>query len=68
MRLSLHSPLMRFTPWRVQRKVRQDSCLSAIHALIMVLSVDTLAKHVFDSVKRDNPMVVKMTFVAGMLA
>jgi hypothetical protein len=34
----------------------------------MVLSIDTLVECVFDSVKEDNPMSVKMTFRAGMLA
>jgi hypothetical protein len=32
---------------------------------IMVLSIDTLAERVFDSVKEDNPMSFKMTFKAG---
>jgi hypothetical protein len=41
-----------------------------LHALIVVLSVDTLAEHVFNSVKEDNPigMAVKMTFTVGTLA
>jgi hypothetical protein len=34
----------------------------------MVLYVDTLAEHVFDSVKEDNPMEVKMNFTVGTLA
>jgi hypothetical protein len=67
-RLSLRSLLMKFTPWRVQRKVRQRHCSAAVLALIMVLSVDTSAEHVFDSVIKDNPMAVKMTFIVGMLA
>jgi hypothetical protein len=39
-----------------------------LHVLILVLSVDTQAEHVFDSVKMDNPMAVKITFIVGMLA
>ena len=35
---------------------------------IMVLSIDTLAERVFDSVKEDNPMEVKMIFRIGTLA
>jgi hypothetical protein len=34
----------------------------------MVLSIDTLAELVFDSVKEDNPMAVKMIFRIGTLA
>jgi hypothetical protein len=33
----------------------------------MVLSVDTPAEHVFNSVKNDNHMSVKVTFTVGTL-
>jgi hypothetical protein len=35
--------------------------------IYMVLSIDTLAERVFETVKEDNPMSVKMTFRVGML-
>jgi hypothetical protein len=41
---------------------------TALYAFIMVLFVDTLVERVFDSVKEDNLMEVKMIFRLGMLA
>jgi hypothetical protein len=38
-----------------------------LYVFIMVLSIDTLAERVFDSVKEDNPVAVKMTFTVGTL-
>jgi hypothetical protein len=38
-----------------------------LYVFIMVLSIDTLER-VFDLVKEDNFMAVKMTFTVGMLA
>jgi hypothetical protein len=46
----------------------KDSRLSALRALIMVVSVDTKAEHIFDSVKEDNPMAVKMIYTVGTLS
>jgi len=39
----------------------KTSRLSSLHALKMVVSIDTRAEHVFASVKEDNPIGVRMT-------
>jgi hypothetical protein len=68
MRLSFHSVLMKFMPWHMQRKVRQRQL--SVHPICVFNgpSVDTVAERVFDSVKEDNPMAVKMFCIVGTLA
>jgi hypothetical protein len=52
----------------VYAEEHQRQCLSTQYVFIIVLSSDTAAEHVFDSVKEDNPMAVKMIFRIGTLA